>query len=259
MRAMPEPDDEAMPGEAADAADLPGGEEELMEEFLDLDCPECGDVEEHIVVRAAKSGWTVACTVCHTVRTLPAPKQERQTTVPTILADGATSQSVHLDVPLDGAVAIDDEFQWEGSRVRVTAVEKRDGTRPKKAPGRDIKVLYAVRFDTVTLNYTLNQGEVTRSVSEAVEPEVEIHVGSVREVQGVRLVVKTLKSDQNRTLHRGYLLARNIRRVFADVAGGKARVGERVPTRERGAGPWGSKAPTSRVKRPRSGVGGRGH
>jgi uncharacterized Zn finger protein len=227
--------------------------QEDVQDLVDLDCPSCGSVQEHEVLRAAASGWTVACAVCGTVRTLPAPKQERFLGVPVIVSEGAASRNAQVQVPLDGKVSIDDEFDLEGHRVRVTAVEVEDGRRPRSAKGRDVRTLYAVMFDTVTLHYTVNQGEVTRSFQEAVVPETEVHVGSVREVQGIRLAVKTLKSDQNRTLHRGFLLARNVRRVFADVAHAKAKPGAKVKTRQRGAGPWGTqgKRPSNKDKRPR--------
>jgi uncharacterized Zn finger protein len=221
------------------------------DELLELDCPDCGQVQEHEVLRAAASGWTVQCAVCGKVRTLPAPKQERFLAVPVVLSDGATSRTAQLQVPLAGKVAVDDEFDLDGHRVRVTTVELQDGSRPRSAPGRAVKTLYAVLFDTVTLHYTVNQGEVTRSFQEQVIPEEEVHVGSVREVQGHRLAVKTLKSDQNRTLHRGFLFARNVSRVFADLATSKS--GTRERTRQRGAGPWGNQGarPSNKDRRPR--------
>jgi uncharacterized Zn finger protein len=220
------------------------------EETFFLDCPTCGEPQEHGVLRAAESGWTVECVECHTVRTLPAPPKQRMIQVSAILSQGAAARTVALEVPLDSPVAVDDEFEVEGSRVRVTAVERRDGSRPTQVPGRDIKTLYAVVFDTVRLRYTVNQGEVTRSFQEEVEPEAEIHVGTVREVQGIRLVVKTLKSDQNRTLHRGFLLARNVRRVFADLAPRGSKPGQRARVRRRGA-PSGKGSPRGKDKRPR--------
>jgi uncharacterized Zn finger protein len=231
----------------------PDDASEDLRDLVDLDCPHCAGVQEHEVLRAAASGWTVACTVCGKVRTLPAPKQERYVAVPVILSEGAASRTAQVQVPLDRAVAVDDEFDLEGHRIRVTTVEVAEGRRPKSAKGRDVRTLYAVLFDSVTLHYTVNQGEVTRSFQEAVSPESEVHVGTVREVQGVRLAVKTLKSDQNRTLHRGFLLARNVRRVFADVAHAKAKPGAKVKTRSRGAGPWGpqGKRPSNKDKRPR--------
>jgi uncharacterized Zn finger protein len=219
--------------------------------LVDLKCPECDEVWEHIVMRAAEAAWTVQCMRCRTTRTMPAPKQERFIPVPVILSEGPASRTAQVQVPLDGKVAIDDEFDLEGRRVRVTAVETPDGRRPKSVKGREVKTLYAVFFDTVTLHYTVNQGEITRSFQEAVVPETEIHVGSVREVDGNRLAIKTLKSDQNRTLHRGYLYARNISRVFADMA--MTKQGNRERTRQRGAGPWGNNGarPSNKDRKPR--------
>lgn len=221
------------------------------QDLVDLKCPECDETWEHIVLRAAEAAWTIQCMRCRKVRTMPAPRQERFIPVPVILAEGATSRTAQVMVPLDGKVANDDEFDLDGHRIRVTAVETPNGERPKSAKGRDVKTLYAVVFDTVTLHYTVNQGDITKSFQESVVPETEIHVGSVREVQGVRLAIKTLKSDQNRTLHRGYLYARNVSRVFADVA--RSKEGTRERTRQRGAGPWGNNGarPSNKDKRPR--------
>ena len=232
--------------------ELPEGAYDL----IDFACPDCEEVTEHAVLRAAQANWTLRCDRCSLVRTLAAPAAPRMHILPVILSEGATSRTAQVAAELEGKVAIDDEFDLEGRRIRVTAVETIEGTRPKQAPTREIRTVYAVLFDTVNLLYTVNQGELTRSFQESVSPEEEIHVGTVREVQGVRLAIKTLKSDQNRTLHRGYLFARNIRRVFADLAPDKARIGQKVRTRSRGAGPWGSQGPSNRDKRPR-GLGGR--
>lgn len=227
------------------------GEEDIEEgeEPVFLECPTCGRVEDHAVLRAAESGWTVECLECHTKQTLPAPKKQRMTVVPLILSEGAAARTVQIEVPLDDAVRVDAETEVEGHRVRITAVEKRDGSRPKSLPGRDIRMAYGVVFDTVRLRYTVNEGEITRSFQEEAEPEEEIHVGFVREVQGINLVVKTLKSDQNRTLHRGFLLARNVRRVFADLAPKGSKPGQKAKVRRRGA-PKGQSAPRNKDKRP---------
>lgn len=214
-------------------------------------CPTCEDETVHQVLRAADAGWTLQCLVCETIRTVPAPPQIRVRDVPLILSDGPASRTERLDLELDGTVGIDDEFDFGGNRIRVTQVEAPDGERPKRIKVRDVKTVYAVMFDTVTLHYTVNQGDITRAFQEPVEPETEVHIGSVREVQGQLLAIKTLKSDQNRTLHRGYLLARNVRRVFADLAPDKAKPGQRVKTRERGAGPWGSQGASNKDRKPR--------
>ncbi|MDQ1446994.1 MAG: hypothetical protein QOI20_3458 [Acidimicrobiaceae bacterium] len=230
-----------------DEDDWDGAEEQ--EEPVFLECPTCGDVEDHAVVRAAASGWTVECLECHTKRTVPAPPKPRTIQVPVILSQGAAARTIQLEVPLDDPIGVDAEAEAEGQRIRITALERRDGTRPKKAPGRELKMVYAVVYDTVRLRYTVNEGDLTRSFQEEAPPEEEIHVGIVREVQGLRLVVKTLKSDQNRTLHRGYLLARNVRRIFADVAPRGSKIGQAAKVRRRGA-PKGQSKPRSKDKRP---------
>src|SRR5688500_17243059 len=224
----------------------------MEDEDLILDCPQCGELQEHDLLRAAEAGWTVRCQRCKTVRVLPAPPKVRYRMVPVILAEGPTSRTVSIDVPNDEPVSPGDEFEFEGHRIRVTAIERPDGSRPKSLPGHELKVIYAIVFDTVTLSYTVNQGETTRSFQEEVSPELEVHVGAVRGVQGHMIVVKTLKSDQNRTLHRGFLLAKNVRRVFADFAPPGVYAGDKIKTRQRGAGPWGSKGPSTKDKRPRS-------
>jgi len=219
------------------------------EEALALECPTCGEVQDHVLLRAAESGWTVECLECHTKRTLPAPAKVRMTKVALILSDGATARSGQLEVPLDEPVSTDEEAEFEGKRIRFTQIEKKDGTRPKQAPGRDIKTLYAVVYDTVRLRYTVNEGELTRSFQEEAPPEEEIHIGIVREVQGVRLVPKTLKSDMNRTIHRGFLMARSVRRIFADVAPRGSKIGQKAKVRFRGA-PYGQSKPRAHDKRP---------
>ena len=219
--------------------------------IVDYACPDCDLITDHTVLRAAAANWTLRCERCGKVRTLPAPPAPRMKVLPVILSEGATSRTAQVAAELDGTVAIDDEFDLDGRRIRVTAVETVEGTRPKKAKTREVRTVYAVLFDTVNLHYTVNQGEITRSFQESVSPEEEIHVGTVREVQGVRLAIKTLKSDQNRTLHRGFLYARNVTRVFADLAAAKAKPGSKVRTRSRGAGPWGSQGPGNKDRRPR--------
>ncbi|MHB8632510.1 MAG: HVO_0476 family zinc finger protein [Thermoplasmatota archaeon] len=187
-----------------------------------LECPTCEEVQEHRILRQAESGWTLECLVCHGVRTVPAPAQERFLQVPTVLSDGASAKTVALSAPLSGKVAIGDEFDLDGSRVRITSIERKDGSHPKSAPGRDIKALYAIRYDTVALRYTVNQGETTRTLIERVPPETLVAVGSTREVQGIQLVLRNILSADGKTLRRGSLAAQDIRRVVAELAAGRA-------------------------------------
>ncbi len=226
-------------------------EEQVGDEPVILqECPTCGEVTEHDLLRAAASGWTLKCNECNIARVVPAPRKEKGTIIPIILSHGAASRSTQVEVGRESPVTIDDEMQVDGMRIRVTAVERPNGMRPTSALGKYIKTIYAVEFDTVALRYTVNHGEITKSFLEEVAPELEVQIGVVRNVQGVNLVIKTLKSDQNRTLHRGYLLARNVNRVFADLAPLGVYVGDRIKSRKRGA-PKGKSKPRTRDSRPR--------
>lgn len=197
-------------------------------------CPACGS-EDHEVLREAAGHTTLRCTECGHVRT-EAPRKPRHTDLALVLSDGHRSWSDRILVPDDEPVAVGDEFDHEGSRWLVTGVERTDGHATASAPAAQLRTCFAKRFDQVVLKVSVNEGEVTRSYEEAVDPERPVHIGEVLQVQERLLVVKTLKSDQNRTLHRGFLLARNVRRVFCDPAPPKARPGAVMAVRRRGAG-----------------------
>ena len=83
------------------------------------------------------------------------------------------------------------------------------------------------------------------------DPDHPVQIGEIYESEGRLMAIKTLKSDQNRTLHKGFLLARNVRRAFCDAAPMDMRPGDFMSVRRRGA-PANRKGdgPTSRVKAP---------
>jgi len=216
-------------------------------------CPACGG-EEHEVLRETPQHVTLRCSACGHVRT-EAPRRARQTDLALVLSDGDRSWSDRIVVGADEPIAVGDEFEHEGSRWLVTGVEREDGVAAAGAPARELKTCSAKRFDRVVLKFTLNEGEVTHSYEMQVDPDLTVRVGEVLEVQGRRVLVKTLKSDQNRTLHKGHLLARNIVRVFCDPAPPGARPGSVAPVRRRGAAPGARREPR---KGPPRGPGGRG-
>lgn len=207
-----------------------------MADTVLFDCPQCGE-EEQEVVRAAASGWTLRCAACRHVHAAPAPPGERTVTVPVVLADGATSRPTRIQVPLDGAVAVGDEFEAEGHRIRVTALERTDGAAATSAAGRDLRSLSAKVYDTLSLRLSLNEGERTRSFRLEVEPERRLEVGELLEVEGLQLRIASLLSDDFRTLRKGSLEAPRVRRVLcqpADRAKARKSHGKGPPPRRRG-------------------------
>lgn len=186
-------------------------------ELIDSPCPDC-DAEERVVLRQATSGWTLRCPECGRVATVPAPPKLRTVVVPVVLSWEATSRIVRLEVPLDDLVEIGGEAEVEGHRILITAIERPDASRPRKAPGRDIKTLYAKVFDTVPLGLTVNLGPTTRSYRWEVEPDHEVRIGEVVEVEGARIRITGLVALDRRRRHRGFLPARSIKRLLCEMA-----------------------------------------
>ncbi len=214
-----------------------------MEDIALADCPTCAATEEHEVLNATPNSVTLRCLECGHVHA-QAPAVERPLELQLIISDQEGRAIPDSLVVIAGEeVAVGDEFEHQGRRLIVTGLEGQDGTFPSKAPTDTLRVLHAKRFDVVPLKLSLNQGETTRSFEQLVDPDEKISIGLVRVPDGVPMVVKTLKSDQNRTLHKGFLLARNVRRAFCDAAPPGAREGEMIGTRRRGAPPGAKTAP----------------
>ncbi len=222
-----------------------------MDEFILDSCPDCGE-EEQQVLHGSTGSLTIRCTDCHAVRTINPPKQESVIEVNTVVSHDNQSWNVRIPTPSLETISLSDEFELDGHRMIVTAIELDGQQSVKKAKATDVRTLFAKVFDTVPLKLSVNERDVTKSYRLDVDPDMEIPVGLVLEVEGILLAIKTLKSDQNRTLHKGFLLARNVRRAFCDPAPRRAKPGDVVTTRRRGL-PAGekSKAPSPRVKGPR--------
>lgn len=213
-------------------------------------CADCGS-DEYTVLKETAQNVTVQCIDCNAVRSF-SPRRSRIITINTVVSDGDRSWNVDVPTPDDEQIRVDDEFELEGHRMIVTTVEVAGQQRPTKAKASEITTLFAKVFDTIQLKLSMNEGEKTRSFQLTVEPEMEVAIGLVLEVNGELWVVKTLKSDQNRTLHKGFLFARNVRRAFCDPAPRRAKAGQITSARRRGAPPERKgESPTPRVKGPR--------
>jgi uncharacterized Zn finger protein len=217
-------------------------------------CPKCADVADHIVLKASPNSLTVRCHDCGDVRSM-APQKARDIELKLVISDGPKAQADRLVVDRADEISIDDEFEFNGHRMIVTGIEI-DGGNTTKCLAEVIHVLHAKMFNTVKLRLSVNEGEKTRSARLDVEPNAPYQIGQVVAVGFEKWVVKTIKSDMNRTLHRGALPARSIVRLFCDVAPPWVKEGKIIGTRRRGAPPERrGDAPKSRVKGPRSGYG----
>lgn len=205
----------------------------MDEDPLVVLCPTCRTEEVHDVLKASEQNLTVRCTECHSVRSM-SPPRDRTVDLQLIISHGPESRSERIETPSEESIRVGDEFEHAGHRMLVTGLESNEHRRVQDGKAHELHTVFAKVFDTVVLKLSVNERDVTRSHEMVVEPDREVHIGEVFDLDGRRVAVKTLKSDQNRTLHKGFLLARNVRRAFCDPVKGHARPGEKVPTRPRG-------------------------
>lgn len=207
-------------------------------------CPECDVEAEHQLLNEAQN-LTLQCIECHNVFTTPNKRQRRRKLHLNISEDGRAVRQ-EFEMGMEEDVAVGDEFDFDGHRLLVTGMENAAGQWVKKAQGHELKTLHAKIFDYVWLNLSMNENDITRSFRTQVEPEFEVHIGDRITVDEVRMIVKTLKSDMNRTINRGFLYSRNIVRAFCDPAPTRK---ERYALRRRGAPPGAKRVPRRGPKR----------
>lgn len=213
-------------------------------------CPACGDPEFE-VLKQSENNLTLQCVECHNVWSTTPPRV-RTIELKVVVSHEGEAHAERMDVLRSDEIAVGDEFELNDHRMIVTGIE-REGGNADKLLAENIKVLHAKVFDTVPLKFSVNDGDTTRSYRIDVDPDRPISIGEVFDLETAKVVVKTMKSDQNRTIHKGVLAARNVVRCFCDDAPHWMEPGRVVKTRPRGAPPARKgQAPKSRVKGRRS-------
>lgn len=183
---------------------------------MDVDIPPCPDCDEpQEVLKATDASMTLKCPECCEVRTISVPKL-RKRTVQLIISHGAESSRTQMEVVTTDDIEVGMEFDHDGRRLMVTALEGTGEARSRSMAGKDVQAIHAKHFDTVRLKFTLNEGPTTQSLATEVEPDEPVHIGQVWDVDGRSVLVKSIKTDLNRTLRRGGIAARHVRRVFCD-------------------------------------------
>lgn len=211
-------------------------------------CPRCGSYD-HDPLRETEHVVTLRCMECHHVHSTSPPRQS-DVDLSLIVSEGEESRRETICVATSERVRDGDEFDHDGHRLLVTGLEDERGVRVREARAAELKTIYAKVFDAVPVKITLNIGPVTHSLEAPRKPEDKVHIGEVIEADGRRVLVKTLKSDRNRTIRKGFLLARSVRRAFCDPAPEKAQEGEILPVRQ--PRPWESRTAGLRARGPGS-------
>lgn len=184
------------------------------------DCPDCGDVTPHEVLRGkagkATMEATLRCRECGRVltTTLGIP---RIVPAKVIVSEGPSSRTTSVDLESDDLLMVGDEFPLDdGRRVKITSLELKDGRRPAKAQATDISVIWAVSFDTVSIKVSVNDVQRTHARSLEAGPDDEFHVGQTIGLGDMDCLVHSIKV-KDRMIRRGSAEARNIVRIYGKL------------------------------------------
>ncbi len=198
---------------------------------LSVECPNCGEVTPHRVLRGRIGGGAervfegvVRCSRCggtHAAlqrETLPLP-------TPLVVSWLGESTRTVFDLASEELIEVGQRLDTSDGPVEVTAIESQ-GRRLATSRGKDIDVLWAKRAGQARVKFTINQGRVTTPGELLVAPDRWFTVGEEVDVGRDRVLIHRILKRTGGILHEGGAAAGEIRRVY----------GRRVKTREAGGG-----------------------
>jgi uncharacterized Zn finger protein len=188
---------------------------------LYLDCPSCGEKTLHEVLkgRISKGGdvleTTVRCQECQQVHGAVV-REPKSVKLPIILSDMGKTSKLDFEFGEDELLAVGDELFVGDTNVVVTAIEKGE-RRVSQAPAKEIKAVWAKRFDKVRVKISVNKTSRTLAAELTALPDEEFFVGDILNVGRDDVVIHYIKTREGMVRHGG-VPAREIVRIYAKSA-----------------------------------------
>ncbi len=190
-----------------------------MPSALALECPRCGEVTPHRVLRGRLGGTrervfegVARCSRCsHTHSAVVREAQPR--TVPLVVSWLGESHRRSTELGPDEVVEVGQRLETEEGDVEVTAIESK-GQRVEASRSMDVDVLWARRIDKVRVRFTINRGSRTMAGDLVVDPSREFAIGEEVAVAGERILINTILRDTGGIMREGRATAAEIRRVY---------------------------------------------
>jgi uncharacterized Zn finger protein len=187
---------------------------------LTIPCPGCGQNTLHRVLhirafrpRATLSG-VARCSVCKTSHQFDIAAKERD--VKLILSDGPVSQPLTLALDANHRVRRDDVLEVQGKKLRVVRVETAKYASAGSAEVKDIKALWAISSELVSVKISLAMGPKTVPLQVNLPPGLQLSVGDKIKVEGKKLQIYGIRlRGKNITAKDGGGPAAGIQRIYA--------------------------------------------
>ncbi len=191
-----------------------------MPDTIYNECPDCGDVTEHKILKAKMGNFNVngtfQCKECGRVFSgvIRLPKEFE---VKVLLSDGDLTETTQTMLREDEIVAVGDEFDLDdGRHVQITYIELPDGSRKKKVPATEVKALWVKAFGVLMVKVSVNDYKKTYPMLCEAEPDDEFTVGMFMHFDLWDCVIHAIKT-KDRLLRKGTAEARDIVRIYAKI------------------------------------------
>ena len=188
---------------------------------LYVECPACEEETLHRVIKASigeKNGVVVdalvKCGKCG-LRHPSVIRADRFITIPLIVSEQDTSQKNEIELSAQETIHVGDEYHHDRGEIKITAIETKKG-RVKSSIAKDVKTLWAKKFDRLKLKVSINKGSRTLTRTIWAVPDEEFFIGEVMRIKGLNFTIHRIKTH-DKSLKRGSAAARDIVRLYGKI------------------------------------------
>ena len=137
----------------------------------------------------------------------------RHVVIPLILSEQNISQKTEIEFSESEIIKIQNEYQFDKNSIKITGIEV-ENKRVTEAKAKEIRTLWAKKFDMIKLKISINKGAKTLKRTLWAVPEEEFFIGDVMIIKGLRLAIHAIKT-KDKKIKKGSVAARDIVRMYA--------------------------------------------
>ena len=189
----------------------------MEEETLSLECPVCGDVTPHTVVKRQESKrhlkLKVKCLECGHIWEIE--RSVRLKDVKVIISRYGSSEKKVIQIPTEEVLKVGDVINVEGEELEITGIEGVKRTHSSKV--EDVETLWTKSLSIPKkVGISINDGRRTYSVNVLVPRDYVFDSRHIYRVGDGYFRIKMIKTEKGTTTKRE--VAKNIKRIYAQPA-----------------------------------------
>ena len=192
--------------------------DEIVDIILEnaADCPSCGFVTSHEILRERKAGagtnYLLKCDECGEVHKLQV-REPKAVKISFMLSEGAETRTAQIEIDEDETIVLGDIFEHDDASWEINRIEDKTNVSVSQCSAREISRANAVRSDMVMVRLTLTRGEVSISDSITVERDTVFKAGSIMLFNDEKWRIRAIHTGAGRTMT-GRVDAFQIKRIY---------------------------------------------